>query len=172
MQPLQPLLFFSNFLFTQKRSFPSQKVKKKKDGDKHTDNTLKFLPFSHFLSPLSEKIKANEKIFGSNSEIFSRESLTELPIGRYDVPCGGGSTVTACHPEGQRLAHQDGIGLPVLSPVTVHAHPTRFGPLNAHPRDIPCTRDVGDQNQVKVTKAVDRESNPKLLPTWDAEKKK
>ena len=124
--------------------------------------THKFLQFSHSLSTFREN-KAKEKIFGSNSEIFSRDSLAELPIGGYDVPGGGGSTVTACDPEGQRLAHQDGIGLPVLPPVTAHAHPTRFGSLDARPYDIPWTRDVCDQNQVEVAEAVDREPDPSLL---------
>lgn len=61
------------------------------------------------------------------------------------------------------MAHQNGVGLPVLSPVAAHAHPPGFGSFDAHPHDIPCTRDVGDQNQVEVAKTVDGESDSSTL---------
>lgn len=84
-------------------------------------------------------------------------------MGRHHVPRSGSSTVTACDPEGERLAHQNGVGLPVLAPVSAQAHPFGFGPFDAGLHDIPCARDVGDQNQVEVAEAVDRESDPSLL---------
>lgn len=96
----------------------------------------------------------------SNSEILSHERLTKLPIGRSNVPGSGGPTVTACEPERERLTNQDGVGLPVLTPVTAHAHPPCVRPLNACPHDIPCTSHVCDQNQVEVSEAVDGESDP------------
>lgn len=61
------------------------------------------------------------------------------------------------------MAHQNGVGLPVLSPVAAHAHPPGFGSFDAHPHDIPCTRDVGDQNQVEVAETVDGESDSSTL---------
>lgn len=102
----------------------------------------------------------------SDSEILSGESLTELPVGRDYVPGGGGTSVTACDPEGKWLTNQNSVGLPVLTPVAAQGHPAGSGPFHAHPHDIPCTRDVGDQNQVEVTEAVDGEPDSSALAAW------
>lgn len=102
----------------------------------------------------------------SDSEILSGESLTELPVGRDYVPRGGGTSVTACDPEGKWLTNQNRVWLPVLTPVAAQAHPAGPGPFHAHPHDIPCTRDVGDQNQVEVTEAVDGEPDSSALAAW------
>jgi len=53
--------------------------------------------------------------------------------------------------------------LPILPPVSAHAVPSTFASFHTHAHDIPCTRNVGDQNQVEVTKAVDRESDSTSL---------
>jgi len=45
----------------------------------------------------------------SDSEIFSGESLTELPTGWSDVPRGGGAAVAARHAKRQRLPHQNRV---------------------------------------------------------------
>jgi len=45
----------------------------------------------------------------SDSEIFAGESLTELPMGRSDVPRGGGAAVAARHAKRQRLPHQNRV---------------------------------------------------------------
>ncbi|GFY80963.1 expansin A9 [Actinidia rufa] len=82
---------------------------------------------------------------------------------RRDVPGGGGAVVAGSDAEGEGLAHEDGVGLPVLAPVAAHGHPLGVGSFHAHAHDVPCTRDVGDKNQVEVTEAVDRESDPALL---------
>jgi len=37
----------------------------------------------------------------SDPEIFACEGLAKLPIGGYNVPRGGGASVTGCHPEGE-----------------------------------------------------------------------
>jgi len=55
--------------------------------------------------------------------------------------------------------------LPILPPVSAHAVPTTFASFHAHAHDIPCTRHVGDQNQIEVTKTVDHESNSTSLST-------
>jgi len=56
--------------------------------------------------------------------------------------------------------------LPILPPVTAHAHPRGFTSFNTHAHDIPCTRDVGDQYQVEVTETVDCESDAACLSAW------
>lgn len=99
-----------------------------------------------------------------DAEILAGEGLPELPIRRRHAPGGRGAPVTAGDPEGERLAHQHRVGLPVLPPVSAHAHPVRFAALHAHPHDIPCTRHVGDQNQVEVLESVDREPYSPDLP--------
>lgn len=104
--------------------------------------------------------------FRSDSEVLPGECLTELPIGRNNVPWGGSAPVTASDPEGQRLTNQNGVWLPVLTPVTAHAHPASLGSFHAHPHDVPCTRDVAYQNQVEVTEAVDCEPDPSALAAW------
>lgn len=89
--------------------------------------------------------------------------------GRH-VPWSGGATVAGCDSEGQGLAHEDGIGLPILPPVTAHGHPLGVGSFDADPHDVPCARDVADQNQVEVTEAVDREPYPSFLSARHSEK--
>lgn len=102
----------------------------------------------------------------SNTEILSGEGLSELPISWSHVPGGGGSSITARHSKRELLAYQNGVGLPVLTPVTAHAQPTGVGSFHAHLHNIPCTRHVGDQNQVEITESVDSESNSTLLSAW------
>lgn len=102
----------------------------------------------------------------SDSEILASEGLTELPAGRDHVPRGGAAAVAGGDAEGEGLAHQDGVGLPVLPPVPAHAHPPCPRPLHAHPHDVPRARDVADEHQVEVAVAVDCEPYPSLFPAW------
>ena len=104
--------------------------------------------------------------FSLNPKILAGKSLTELPISWDYVPWSRGASVTACDPEGQWLTNENCVWLPVLTPVAAHAHPTSLCAFNAHAHDISCTRDVGDQNQVEVTEAVDCESDPSVLAAW------
>lgn len=53
--------------------------------------------------------------------------------------------------------------MPVLPPVAAHAQPLGVGPFHAHAHDIPCARDVGDQDQVEVTETVNCESDSASL---------
>lgn len=107
----------------------------------------------------------------SDTEILSGIGLSELPISWRHVVGRGATPVAASDSEGQGLAHQDGVGLPVLPPVPAHWHPPGVGALHAHAHDIPCARHVGDQNQVEVLVAVDCEPDPSLLYAWDPVKK-
>lgn len=60
--------------------------------------------------------------------------------------------------------------MPILPPVATHGEPTGLCALDAHAHDIPCTRDVADQNQVEVTEAVDCEPDPSLFSARDPAK--
>lgn len=76
------------------------------------------------------------KILDLDPEIFASESLSKLPMRRDNVPRSRGPAVAAADPKRQRLADQNGVGLPVLAPVPAHAHPLRFRPFNACFHDI------------------------------------
>lgn len=102
----------------------------------------------------------------SDTEILSGESLTELPIGWSDVPRGWGAAVAAGDAEGQGLAHQNRVWLPVLTPVTAHWHPPGSGALHVRAHDITRTRYVANQHQVEVTESVYREPYPSVLSAW------
>lgn len=99
----------------------------------------------------------------SDAEIFSHVGLTKLPISGRHVPGSWLTPIAGPDPEREGLAHKDRIGLPVLAPVAAHAHPTGLRSFDPHGHDIPCTRNVGDQNQVEVSEAVDCESDSPLL---------
>ena len=101
-----------------------------------------------------------------DSEILSNECLTKLPVSWHNVPRGGAASVTRFHPKRKWLPYQHCVWLPVLAPVTAHAHPGSPWPFHVHPQDIPCTRHVGDQNQVEVAEPVYCEPDSSLLAAW------
>ena len=76
-------------------------------------------------------------------EILAGEGLAELPIGGGDVPGGGGAVVAGGDPEGEGLAHQDHVRLPILAPIPAHGHPSSAGPLYADSDDVPSTCYIG-----------------------------
>ncbi|BAS87106.1 Os03g0822033, partial [Oryza sativa Japonica Group] len=92
------------------------------------------------------------------------EGLAEVPSGGCGVPGCGGAAVAAGDAERERLADEDGVGLPVLAPVPRHGHPPGARPLHARPHDVPGPGHVRDQHQVEVPEPVYREPNPSLLP--------
>lgn len=63
------------------------------------------------------------------------------------------------------MAVEIGVALPVLAPVSGHGLPASFGPFDRDRTDVPCTRDVGDQNQIEVGVAVDCEPYSSFLHT-------
>lgn len=113
------------------------------------------------------KLRRRRRRLWSDTEILSPESLTELPISWCHVQWGGSAPIAARDPERERLAHKNRIGLPVLAPVPAHADPASLRSFHADAHDVSCARDVGDQYQVKVTEAVDCESDSSLLSAWD-----
>ncbi|KAK8935993.1 hypothetical protein KSP39_PZI013828 [Platanthera zijinensis] len=69
-----------------------------------------------------------------------------------------GSLVAAGDAEGEGLADENSIRLPVLAPVACHRQPPGLRPLHAHLHDITRARDV------EVPEPIDDESNPAALP--------
>lgn len=122
-------------------------------------------------NPKKKEKKTRDRSESSDTEILSGEGLTELPMRGCHVPWGGCTAITARDPDGKNLANENGVGLPVLTPVAAHAHPPSARSFNAHPHDVSCTRNVGNQNQIKETEAVDRESDASLLSAWNPAQK-
>lgn len=102
----------------------------------------------------------------SNPKVLSGECLSELPVGRGDVPWGGGSSVTACNPKRQSLSDQLCVWLPVLPPVSAHAHPSRPRPLHTHSHNVACSGNIRDQHQIEITETVDGKTDSTALTTW------
>jgi len=102
----------------------------------------------------------------SDPEVLALEGLAELPVARGGVPGGGGAAVAAGDAEGERLADEDGVGLPVLAPVPGHGQPPGAGRLHARAHDVTRAGHVGDQHQVEVPEAVDGEPHAAGLPAW------
>jgi hypothetical protein len=100
----------------------------------------------------------------SDPEVLALEGLAELPVARGDVPGGGGAAVAAGDAEGERVADEDGVGLPVLAPVPGHGQPPGAGALHARAHDVAGAGHVGDEHQVEVAEAVDGEPHAAGLP--------
>lgn len=112
---------------------------------------------------LKKKKTCNPAATALDPEVLSGEGLAELPVGGHDVEGGGGAAVASHDPEGQWLADQDLIWLPVLSPVAAHAPPPSLRALHPHLHDVSSSGNVGDQDQVEVLEAIDREPDAALL---------
>jgi hypothetical protein len=94
----------------------------------------------------------------SDPEVLALEGLAEAPVPRGGVPGGGGAAVAAGDAEGERLADEDGAGLPVLAPVPRHGQPLPGARrLHARAHHVPRAGHVRDQHQVEVPEAVDGE---------------
>lgn len=71
------------------------------------------------------------KVLGS-SELAPFKSLAELPVGGHDVVAGDGLAVAGGDLEGEGLAVEVGIALPVLAPVPGHGLPPGLRALDRH----------------------------------------
>jgi hypothetical protein len=70
-------------------------------------------------------IEADEK--SEPEVVFGLERVAKAPSVACDVPGGDGAAVAGGDPEGERVADEDGVGLPILSPVAHHGHPPCVG---------------------------------------------
>ncbi|KAB8084081.1 hypothetical protein EE612_006543, partial [Oryza sativa] len=96
-------------------------------------------------------------------ELAALEGLAELPAGRHDVVAGDGAAVADGDLEGEALAVEVGVALPVLAPVAGHGLPPGAGPLDRHGLHVAWAGHVGHKNQVEVGVPVDGEPDPALL---------
>lgn len=95
----------------------------------------------------------------------SLEGLAELPPGGRDVVAGDGAAVAGGDLEGEALAVEVRVALPVLAPVLGHCLPPRARPLDRHRAHVPDPAHVRDQHQVEVGVAVYREPYSSLPRT-------
>jgi len=80
------------------------------------------------------------------------------------------SAVAGGDNEGQALAYQVGIGLPVLAPIAAHRNPRSIASSDRHCRHISSAGNVGHQDQIEPWVPVDCEANPSALQAWDPAK--
>lgn len=97
----------------------------------------------------------------------SLEGLAELPAGRHDIVAGESPSVAGGDLEGEALAVEVCIALPVLPPVLRHGLPPGLRPLHRHRMHVAGPTDIGDEHQVEVRVAIDGEPYPSLLGTGD-----
>ena len=98
-------------------------------------------------------------------DLASFEGLAEPPACWGGVVADDGAAVAEGDLEGEALAVEVGVALPVLSPVAGHGLPPGAGALDGDGLHVPGAGDVGDQHQVEVGVAVDGEPDTALLHT-------
>jgi hypothetical protein len=96
-------------------------------------------------------------------ELAAFVGLAELPAGRRDVVAGDGAAVAGGDLEGEALAVEERVALPVLAPVAGHGLPPGAGALDGDGPHVADAGHVGHQHQVEVGVAVDGEPDPALL---------
>ncbi|RZS19264.1 hypothetical protein BHM03_00051642 [Ensete ventricosum] len=99
-------------------------------------------------------------------KLYSFEGLAELPIGGHDIVAGDGPAVAGGDLEGEALAIEIRVALPVLAPVPGHDLPPGPGALDGDRTHVAGARHVGDQDQVEVGVAIDGEPDPSFLRAW------
>ncbi|RRT42883.1 hypothetical protein B296_00044776 [Ensete ventricosum] len=99
-------------------------------------------------------------------KLYSFEGLAELPIGGHDIVAGDGPAVAGGDLEGEALAIEICVALPVLAPVPGHDLPPGPGALDGDRTHVAGARHVGDQDQVEVGVAIDGEPDPSFLRAW------
>ncbi|RWW50549.1 hypothetical protein BHE74_00043166, partial [Ensete ventricosum] len=97
------------------------------------------------------------------SKLGAGVGLAEAPVGRRDVRRRNAAAVAGGDLEREGLAVEAAVALPVLSPVAAHRLPPGPRPLDGHRHHVPSTTNVGDQDQVEVGVAIDREPDASLL---------
>jgi hypothetical protein len=100
-------------------------------------------------------------------ELASFVGLSELPPGRRGVHAGDGAAVAGGDLEGEALAVEERVALPVLAPVAGHRLPPRPGALDGDGAHVAGAGNVGHQDEVEVGVAVDGEPDAALLHARD-----
>jgi len=101
------------------------------------------------------------------------KGLAETPVGRGSIQGCGGSAIASGDAEGDGLPDQHRVSLPVHAPIARHRLPyAAIAALELHGSDISFAPDVGDEHQVEVLVAIDREANASILHAWDPDTNK
>lgn len=80
----------------------------------------------------------------NSTELSAGEGLAEGPTGIGNVVGDDAMAIAGGDPEGERLAVEVGVALPVLAPVSRHGLPPRPRPSDRHPMHVPGSTYVGD----------------------------
>lgn len=128
--------------------------------------------FSKIVStPLPMKTRNPETprpCFGSKL-YWARESLTKPPIWRHNIVEFLGHSIRGGDLEGQRLAIEIGIRLPVSTPVPRHGHPTGPGAFDWYWLNRSSPSYIADQYQFEVVPSIDCKSDTPMLLTRNPE---
>lgn len=100
----------------------------------------------------------------SSAELATREGLAKGPACWSHIVGDHRAAITCGYFEGESLAIEIGVALPVLAPVPVHGLPPTPGPFDGHCMHIPSPSHVGDKHQVEVGVAIDGEPDSPFLP--------
>jgi hypothetical protein len=105
---------------------------------------------------------------GGSVELGPAEGLAEGPAAGGSVGGDHGAAVAGGDAEGEGLAVEERVALPVLAPVAGHGLPPRGAvTLHGHRVHVAGAAHVGDQHQVEVGVAVDGEPDAALLVACD-----
>ncbi|CAN6484527.1 unnamed protein product [Victoria cruziana] len=97
-------------------------------------------------------------------KLASAVGLAEGPVRRGDVVGDDRTAIAGDDLEGQSLAVEVAIALPVLAPVPGHGLPSGPRPFDVNCMDVTCSANVGYEHQIEVSMAVDGESDSTALP--------
>ena len=105
---------------------------------------------------------------GGSVELGAAEGLAEGPAVRHGGVGDDGAAVASGDAEGEALAVEERVALPVLAPVAGQGLPGRRAlRLDGHGVHVAGAAHVGDQDQVEVRVAVDGEPDAALLLARD-----
>lgn len=91
-----------------------------------------------------------------------------MPSRRRNIVARDGLAVAGGHLEGEALPVEEGVALPILTPVSRHCLPSGLRPLDSHRVDVACASHIGDQHQIEVGVPVNGEPNPSFLDAGDS----
>lgn len=100
-------------------------------------------------------------------ELPPTEGLAKWPASRSHIGRDHGATVAGGDLEGEGLAIDVGVALPILAPVPGHWLPPGPGSFDGHCMHIPGTSNIGDEHQIEVGVTMDGEPDASSPPAWD-----
>ena len=100
-------------------------------------------------------------------ELPSFKSLSKSPILWHNIVAGNCPAIAGCDSEGEALAIDIWVALPILAPVSWHGLPASPRSFDRHSMNITCTCHIGYQDQVEVGMTINGEPNASILHTWD-----